>query len=76
MAMFGIEEVRAMDISCNDLEWNDDRSSLLGTGAFACVYQGKLKLQEEEQPVALKVWKEQLNESNASAFLAETDVLR
>ena len=76
MAMFGIEEVRAMDISCKDLEWNDDRSSLLGTGAFAYVYRGKLKLQEEEQPVALKVWIEQLNESNASAFLAETDVLR
>ena len=76
MAMFGIKEVRIMEISSNDLEWKDDGSSLLGTGAFASVYRGKLKLREEEQPVALKVWKEQLNDSNASAFLAETDALR
>ena len=74
--MFGIKEVRTMDINCNDLEWKDDGNSLLGTGAFASVYRGKLKLQEDEQSVALKVWKEQLNESNASAFLAETDALR
>ena len=76
MAMFGIKEVQTMDISCNDLEWKEDGSSLLGTGAFASVYRGKLKLHEEEQPVAIKVWKEQLNESNASDFLAETDALR
>ena len=76
MAMFGIKEVRTMDINCNDLEWKDDGNSFLGKGASAFVYRGKLKLQEDEQPVALKVWKEQLNESNASAFLAETDALR
>ena len=76
MAMFGIKEVGTMDIRCNDLEWDEDGSSLLGTGAFASVYRGKLKLHEEEKPVALKVWKEQLNDCNASAFLAETDALR
>ena len=76
MAMVGIKEVRTMDISCNDLEWKQDGSSLLGTGEFASVYRGKLKLQDQEQPVALKVWKEQLNRSNARAFLAETDALR
>ena len=76
LAMFGIKDVRTMDFSCKDLEWKDDRSSLLGAGAFASVYRGKLKLREGEQPVALKVWKEELNDSNASAFLAETDTLR
>ena len=76
MAMFGISEVRTAEISSNDLEWKDDRGSLLGTGAFASVYRGKLKLPEKEQPVALKVWKEQLNDSNASAFLAEAETLR
>ncbi len=76
MALFGIKEVRTIDISCSDLEWNDDGSSLLGTGAFASVYRGKLKLRDKEQPVALKVGKEVLNESNASAFLAETETLR
>ena len=76
MALFGIKEVRTMDISCSDLEWNHDGSSLLGTGAFADVYRGKLKQTDGEKPVALKVWKEELNESNASVFLAETEILR
>ena len=76
MAMFGINEVRTMEISSHDLEWQDDSSSLLGAGAFASVYRGKLKLPEKEQPVALKVWKDQLNDYNASAFLAEAEALR
>ena len=76
MAMFGINEVRTMEISSNDLEWKDDSASLLGTGAFASVYRGKLKLPEKEQAVALKVWKKQLNYSNASAFLAEAETLK
>ena len=76
LALFGIKEIRTIDISCSDLEWKDDTSSLLGRGAFASVYRGKLKLREGEQPVALKVWKEELNYSNASAFFAETEILR
>lgn len=76
MAMFGIKEVGTMDITCDDLKWNDDRSSLLGSGAFASVYRGKLKTRKGAQPVALKVWKDELNNSNASGFLAETVALR
>ena len=77
MAVFGIKEVRTMDINCDDLEWKDDRSSLLGTGAFASVYQGTLKLQgQEPMPVALKVWNEELNDYSASSFLSETETLR
>ena len=76
MALFGIKEVRTMDISCSDLGWNDDRSSLLGTGSFASVYRGTLKQREGEQAVALKVWKDELKASNASAFIAETEMLR
>ncbi|KAL9964138.1 hypothetical protein ACROYT_G027725 [Oculina patagonica] len=76
MALFGIKEVRTMNVSCSDLEWKDDGSSLLGTGAFASVYRGKIKQREGEEPVALKVWKDELNVSNASAFLVETEMLR
>ena len=77
MAVFGIKEVRTMDINCDDLEWKGDRSSLLGTGAFASVYQGTLKLQDQEPiPVAVKVWNEELNDSIASSFLSETETLR
>ncbi len=73
MALFCIKEVRTKNISRSDLEWNEDGSSLLGTGAFGSVYRGKLKKREEEQPVALKFW---TNEFDASVFLAETETLR
>ncbi|KAL9964101.1 hypothetical protein ACROYT_G027683 [Oculina patagonica] len=76
MALFFIKEVHSMDIKCNDLEWNDDGSSRLGTGVFASVYRGKLRQEGKDKPVALKVWNDHLNVSNASAFIAETDILR
>ena len=76
MALFGIKEVRTMDISCDDLEWQDHAP--LGRGAFATLYRGKLKLQGEDKPVdvAVKVWSEELNESTASGFLSEAETLR
>ena len=76
MALFGIKEVRTMDISCDDLEWKDN--ALLGIGTFAAVYRGKLKIQGEDKPVdvAVKVWSEELNESTASGFLSEAETLR
>ncbi|XP_022797833.1 uncharacterized protein LOC111336065 [Stylophora pistillata] len=76
MALFGIREVRTMDISCNDLEWQD--GALLGSGAFAAVYRGTLKIRGDDKPVdvAVKVWNEELNDATASAFLSETEILR
>ena len=76
MALFGIKEVRTMDISCDDLEWKDN--ALLGRGTFAAVYRGKLKIQGEDKPVdvAVKVWNEELNEDTASGFLSEAEILR
>ena len=49
MALFGIKEVRAVDISCDDLEWQDHAP--LGRGAYATVYRGKLKIRGEDKPV-------------------------
>ena len=76
MALFGIKEVYTMDISCDDLEWQDHAP--LGRGALAAVYRGKLKIQGEDKPVdvAVKVWSEELNESTASGFLSEAETLR
>ena len=76
MALFGIKEVRTMDISCDDLEWKDN--ALLGSGTFAAVYRGKLKIQGEDKPVdvAVKVWNEELNEDTVSGFLSEAEILR
>ena len=76
MAVFGIKEAPIMDISCDDLEWQEN--AVIGSGAFASVYRGTLKIEEGVQPlrVALKVWKEELNEATASGFLSETETLR
>ena len=76
MALFGIKEVRTVDISCDDLEWQDDAP--LGRGAFATVYRGKLKIRGEDKPVdvAVKVWNEKLTRSTASSFLSEAEILR
>ena len=53
MALFGIKEVRTIDIICDDLEWQDD--ALLGRGAFAAVYRGKLKIRGKDKPVDVAV---------------------
>ena len=76
MALFGIKEVRTMDISCDDLEWQDDAP--LGRGAFASVYRGKLRIRGEDKPVdvAVKVWNDELHEVNACGFISETEILR
>ena len=76
MALFGIKEVRTMDISCDDLEWQD--YAPLGKGAFAAVYRGKLKMRGKDKPVdvAVKVWNEELNEDTASGILSEAEILR
>ena len=76
MALFGIKEVRTMDISWDDLEWQDDAP--LGSGAFASVYRGKLRIRGENKPVdvAVKVWNDELDEVTASGFISETEILR
>ena len=76
MALFRIKEVGIVDISCDDLEWQDHAP--LGRGAFATVYRGKLKIRGEDKPVdvALKEWKEELTRSTASSFLSEAEILR
>ena len=76
MALFGIKEVHTMDISCDDLEWQDDAH--LGSGAFAAVYRGKLKILREDKPVdvAVKVWSDELDGVTANGFLSETEILR
>lgn len=57
------------------MDWKEE--DLLGSGAFASVYRGKMKTEnEEERTVALKVCRESLNPGNASLILNEIDLLR
>jgi len=76
LAVFALKEIRAIDISCNELDWKEDMPSRLGCGAFAAVYQGKIKKQGKEKTVALKVCSGVLDFKNANLIMAEVEHLR
>jgi len=76
LAVFGILEVRASDISSEELDWKQNASSRLGCGAFGNVYQGTMRRHGFVQPVALKVCSEVLHAKNACEILAEVELLR
>ena len=77
LAVFGFIEVRANEISNEELDWKDDMSSRLGIGAYGAVYQGTMKKHGADvQPVALKVYNEALHAKNASEIMVEVQLLR
>ena len=76
LAVFALKEIRAIDIGSEKLDWKEDMPSRLGSGAFAIVYQGKMRRQGEEQTVALKVCSNVLDFKNASLIMAEVELLR
>lgn len=76
LAVFGIRNVCAVDIKSEELLWKEDESSRLGSGVFGAVYRGQMRRNEELKNVALKIYKEELAASNASAVLEEVEFLR
>lgn len=73
LELFGLNEIRRMDIDCQSLKKGDR----LGEGAFGVVYGGKWKKSESVQiDVALKISSENINCYNVSAFLEEEAFLR
>ena len=76
LAVFALNDIRAIDISSDELDWQEEVCSLFGCGAFATVYQGKMRRRGEEQTVALKVCKKELNAHNASFIMEEVELLR
>ena len=76
LAVFALKEIRAVDISSEELDWNEETSPRLGCGTFATVYQGQMRRQGEEQTVALKVCRQELKEHAASPILGEVELLR
>ncbi len=76
LAVFGLKEIRSVDITNEELDWKEDLSPRLGCGAFATVYQGKMRKHGVEQIVALKVCSEVLDAKNASLIMAEVELLR
>ena len=78
MAVFDIQEVSIMDISCDDLELRADKISPLGRDAFTTVHRGTLKMRRKDESVevAVKVWNSELENFDASDFLSERETLR
>ena len=76
LAVFGFKEMFGEDISCKNLDWQEDESHRLGSGAFGVVYKGTMTRIEPNQPVALKVYNEALHAKNACEILAEVELLR
>ena len=76
LALFGIVDVCVVKIDRAELDWKEEMSSLLGSGATAAVYKGTMRRREEVTTVALKVCKEALNADNASEIMQEMKFLR
>ena len=76
LAVFAFQEIRAADISSEELDWKEEMSGRLGCGTFTTVYQGRIKRQGQEQTVALKVCSDMLDSTNASLIMTEVDLLR
>ena len=76
LAEFGFKEVRATDISADNLEWKEDVPSPVGCGALGVEYQAKMKRNKAYITVALKVYQSVLDAQNASHFMAEVQILR
>ena len=76
LALFGITDVFVVKIDREELDWKEEMSSHLGSGAFAAVYKGTMRRREEVTTVALKVYNGELNADNASEIMQEMKLLR
>ena len=76
LTLFGIIDVCVVKIDQEELDWKEEMSSHLGSGAFAAVYKGIMRRREEVTTVALKVCNGELNADNASEIMQEMKILR
>jgi len=76
LALFGIKDVCAVRVNRKTLDWKEETSSYLGSGAFGTVYQGTMRRGGEVTTVALKVSKKPLEADNASEIMQEIRILR
>ena len=76
LAKFGLNEVCAVKIDREELEWKEETSSCLGRGASGTVYQGTMKRDGEVKNVALKVWNKARDAANAKKIMEEVKNLR
>ena len=78
LGMLAVREIRPLELNTENVEWKKESGYLVGQGAFAYVYRGKLHQQKEPKviDIAVKDYKEVLTKHNVVQFLAEEDNLR
>ncbi|XP_068737136.1 uncharacterized protein [Montipora capricornis] len=76
LAVFGFVDVFGEDVNRKTLDWKEDASHRLGSGAFGVVYKGTMTKDQHAHPVALKVYSQALNPRNACEIIAEVELLR
>ena len=76
LALLGLTEVCSVKIDGEKLDWKEERSSCLGWGTFATVYQGTMRSDGGITTVALKVWNDALDDKNAIEIVEEIKNLR
>ncbi|XP_068736285.1 uncharacterized protein [Montipora capricornis] len=76
LAVFGFKDVFGEDVNEKTLDWKEDASHLLGSGAFGLVYKGTMTKDQHARPVALKVYREALKPTNACEIMEEVELLR
>ncbi|XP_068736761.1 uncharacterized protein [Montipora capricornis] len=76
LAVFGFEDVFGEDVNRKTLDWKEDASHRLGSGASGVAYKGTMTKDQHAHPVAMKVYSEALNPRNACEIIAEVELLR
>ena len=72
--LFFVYYIMEMNYRLSDLDWH--RDDLLGSGSFADVFKGRLKMLNKNEDVALKYCKDPLSEKVVSDILLEDRTLR
>jgi hypothetical protein len=72
--LFFVFYIMDVDYRLSDLHWHKD--DLLGSGVFADVFKGRLKMSNRTEDVALKYCKDPLSEKVVSDILLEDRTLR
>ena len=78
LGMLAIREIRPLELNIENVVWKEENEHLLGRGAFAAVYRGKLRQKKEPKVVniAVKAYNDVLTKDSVVQFLAEEDALR